>query len=279
MRMDDVGYNHKHDSSFVNDRPEGAGDWLLLAVKTRSVFRIDGKEVHAPANSFIIFTPEYPEYYRGDDGEYIDDWMHFGPDKDEEALMHELGIPFNRIIPLSDIKQVSLLIRNICYEHYSANRNRSRSVDLYFRLLLYKLNECMDDYSSAGSVNESKYFEKMMWLRESIYRWPAKEWSIDDMAAEISLSRSRLQHLYSDTFGVSISKDLITSRMEKAKDYLKTPELSVSEIAALVGYGTPSYFNRQFKSTFGETPLQYREKYLNSTDLTIQERKNKHTQK
>ena len=104
-----------------------------------------------------------------------------------------------------------------------------------------------------------------MWLRESIYRWPAREWTIDKMAAEISLSRSRLQHLYSDTFGVSISRDIITSRMEKAKDYLKNPELSINEISQLVGYSTPSYFNRQFKAAFGETPTQYRERYLTTT--------------
>ncbi len=265
MRMDDIGYNHKHDKTFVIDRPNGAGDWLILAVKTKSVFRIEGEDVHAPANSFIIFTPEYPEYYHGDDGEYTDDWMHFFPDREEEELMRELEIPFNQIIPLNDIKQISLILRNMCYEQYSANRNRSKSIDLYFRLLMYKLNECIGEYTASGAVSESKYFEKMMWLRESIYRWPAREWTIDKMAAEISLSRSRLQHLYSDTFGVSISRDIITSRMEKAKDYLKNPELSINEISQLVGYSTPSYFNRQFKAAFGETPTQYRERYLTTT--------------
>ena len=53
--------------------------------------------------------------------------------------------------------------------------------------------------------------------------------------------------------------------MEKAKDYLKNPELSINEISQLVGYGTPSYFNRQFKAAFGETPTQYRERYLTTT--------------
>ncbi len=264
MRMDDIGYNHKHDQTFLIDRPDGAGDWLLLAVKTKSVFRIDGKDIYAPAGSFILFTPEYPEYYHGDKAEYIDDWMHFGPDPDEEELIRSLGIPLNRITPLSDIKQISAILRNMCYEHYSAHRNRKESVDLYFRLLLYKLNECIDTAGTASSLSESKYFEKMMWLRESIYRWPAREWTIDDMAAEISLSRSRLQHLYSDTFGVSISKDITASRMDKARDYLRNPELSINEIAVLVGYGTPSYFNRQFKAAFGETPSQYRERMLNS---------------
>ena len=154
----------------------------------------------------------------------------------------------------------------MCYEQYSANKNRKESVDLYFRLLLFKLNECIEAYNLASTINENKYFEKLMWLRESIYRWPAREWNIDDMAAELSLSRSRLQHLYNDTFGVSISRDLTASRLEKAKDLLKNPELPVNEIAALVGYKPPSYFNKQFKAAFGITPTQFREGFLEKRD-------------
>lgn len=262
MRMDEIGYNHKHDKSFLIDRPNGAGDWLLLAVKSKAVFRIDGQDVHAPKNSFIIYKPEYPEYYHADGCEYVDDWIHFGPDEDEEELMKALEIPLNTVVQIADIKQVSAIIRNMCYEQYSANKNRKQSVDLYFRLLLFKLNECIEAYNLASTVSENKYFEKLLWLRECIYRWPAREWSIDDMAAELSLSRSRLQHLYSDTFGVSISKDIVTSRLEKAKDFLKNPELPINEVAALVGYKPPSYFNKQFKAAFGITPTQFREDYL-----------------
>ena len=266
MRMDEIGYNHKHDRTFLIARPNGAGDWLMLAIKSKSVFRIDGKDVHAPKNSFIIYTPEYPEYYHADNCEYIDDWIHFGPDEDELKLIRELDIPLNTVVQIADIKQVSSIIRNMCYEQYAANKNRKESVDLYFRLLLFKLNECIEAYNLASTINENKYFEKLMWLRESIYRWPAREWNIDDMAAELSLSRSRLQHLYNDTFGVSISRDLTASRLEKAKDLLKNPELPVNEIAALVGYKPPSYFNKQFKAAFGITPTQFREGFLEKRD-------------
>ena len=33
---------------------------------------------------FIIYSPEYPEYYTPDGEEYIDDWMHFGLDEEEQ---------------------------------------------------------------------------------------------------------------------------------------------------------------------------------------------------
>lgn len=262
MRMDEIGYNHRHDKSFLIDRPNGAGDWLMLIVKSKSVFRIDEKNIHAPANSFIIYTPEYPEYYHADNCEYVDDWIHFGPDEEELVLMHQLCIPLNKIVAVADVTQISSIVRNMCYEQYSANKNRKETVDLYFRILLYKLNECTETAVPTSSINQNKYFEKLLWLRESIYRWPAREWGIDEMAEELALSRSRLQHLYSDTFGVSISRDMIASRLDKAKDLLKNPDLTINQISAIVGYGNPSYFNRQFKAAFGTTPSCFREEYF-----------------
>ena len=256
--MDEIGYNHRHDRSFLIDRPDGAGDWLLLIIKSPAYFRINGTDVRTPANSFIIYTPEYPEYYYPDSDEYIDDWIHFGPDDDELELMHSLEIPLNKPVELSDITDVSAIVRNMCYEQYSANKNRRQTVDLYFRLLLYKLNEKLLLSTDNSKVSESIYFEKLLWVRESIYRWPGRKWTVDEMAKELSLSRSRFQHLYTDTFGVSVSRDIITSRLDKSAELLKKSDMPVNEIAVLVGYTGTSYFVKQFKSFFGVTPAQYR---------------------
>jgi len=258
MRMDEIGYNHKHDRNFFIDRPNGAGDWLLLIVKTPAIFRI-GETTHKMSpTSFIIYTPEFPQYYRPDCETYYDDWIHFYPDDDEVALMEQLQLPLNEPIPIADVADVSAIARNMCYEHYSANPNRKQSVDLYFRLLLYKLSEKMKDRFDTSKVSEGLYFVKLLWIRESIYRWPGRDWSIDEMAKELSLSRSRFQHLYTDTFGISVNKDIITSRLEKAAELLRASDLSIADIASIIGYHGMSYFLRQFKAAYDVTPAQYR---------------------
>lgn len=261
MRMDEIGYNHKHDRAFYIDRPNGTGDWLMLIIKSPACFRINGEDIHTPANSYIIYTPEYPQYYYPDGDIYYDDWIHFGPDEDEIALMYELNIPLNKPIPVSDITDVSAIVRNMCYEQYSENKNRIQSVNLYFRLLLYKLNEKTLLRFDAARVSVGPYFEKLLWVRESIYRWPSRDYTIDDMAKELSLSRSRFQHLYSETFGVSVNKDLINSRIDKASELLKSSSLSINSIASTVGYSSIQYFTRQFKNELGITPAQYRNKH------------------
>ncbi|MBR2284158.1 MAG: helix-turn-helix transcriptional regulator [Ruminococcus sp.] len=263
MRMDETGFNHRHEKSFYIDRPEGTGDWLLLATKTKAVFRTDGRDVQYPANTFVIYTPGTPQYYRADGTEYIDDWIHFGPDKDEQQLMEKLGIPLNRPVSVQSLSLASDIIAAMCHEHYSSNQYRQESVDLYFRLLIYKLGEYAAEAMEPEGEQQSLYIEKLTWLRDCIYRWPSRDWNVDDMAAEASLSRSRLQHLYSETFGTSISKDIIASRMAKAEELLKDPELSIHDVAMTVGCSTASYFNRLFRSAYGKTPSEFRRELLN----------------
>lgn len=264
MNMGDIGFNHKHDKSFIVDRPEGTGDWLMLVVRTRSLFRCVDAEISCAPNAFIIYTPGSPQYYRADGTEYADDWMHFTPSPEEESLLRSLDIPLNSITSIPDISAVTGIIRDMCHEHYSTNPHRYDSVALYFRLLLYKLSEAIHSRRDPVSPSEVLYHDKLQWLRECIYRWPSRDWNVDDMAAEISLSRSRLQHLYSAAFRTSISRDVITSRMDKAAELLRDPDMPIHQIASTVGCSTPSYFNRQFRAAFGKTPTQFRHEYLTS---------------
>ena len=123
MRMDELGYHHRHGLDFNIERPQGAGDWLLLLIKTPAIFQIEGEEIHATAGSYILYTSEYPQFYRTDPkhGEYIDDWMHFGPDEQEQALIKHYEIPLNKPVCLGDITGLSMLMRTMCHEFYSAH--------------------------------------------------------------------------------------------------------------------------------------------------------------
>lgn len=261
MRIENIASGHKRERNFCFERRDGAGLWLLLVVKAKTIFTIGDKEIPSPEHSFILLTPEQPFSYRSDDVSFVEDSISFIPTADEIQLINELNIPLNKVVPAAELSQMSAMIQSMSLEYYSSNKNRDESIDLYFRLLLRKLNESVSDLRRFNTVHEGLYVEKLLWIRESIYRWPSKTWTIDEMAAEISLSRSRLQHLYTETFGISISKDIINSRLDKAAELLKMPEYSINKIAELVGYPNASYFNRQFKNGLGMTPTEFRREW------------------
>lgn len=268
MQLDAIGFNHRHERSFRIDRPGGSEDWLMLIVKSPACFIIDGKEIKTRANSFIVFTSDHPQHYFPECDEYFDDWIHFVPDSGDISLFEELNIPLNRPVPLSDIFDISLFVKNMCYEYYSSNANRRQSVLMYFRLLMYKLSEKQILSPADRPSGDNAYAEKLGWIRESIFRWPSREYTVDDMARELSLSRSRFQHLYSETFGSSVSKDILTSRMKRSSELLRESDIPVKDIALLVGYGSNvSYFVRIFRSFFGVSPGQYRKELSAEEEL------------
>ncbi|MEG2186664.1 MAG: helix-turn-helix domain-containing protein [Clostridia bacterium] len=84
--------------------------------------------------------------------------------------------------------------------------------------------------------------------------------SLNELAAtKYYMNPNYLSRLFKAETGVGFSKYLLSVRMRKAKELLLSTEMSVNEVAAMVGYVSTSYFIQNFKKCFGETPRMLRE--------------------
>ncbi|AGN70500.1 response regulator transcription factor [Paenibacillus caseinilyticus] len=89
----------------------------------------------------------------------------------------------------------------------------------------------------------------------------AENITLKDVAERFSFSPNYLGSLFKEETGRGFSEYLITLRMEKACELLRQSKLKIYEIAEGVGYRYLPYFSRQFKETYGMTPLEYRRKH------------------
>ncbi len=80
------------------------------------------------------------------------------------------------------------------------------------------------------------------------------QFSTDAFAKEMCMSRSNLHLKMKALTGESTNEFIRRVRMNKALELLKTARYTVSEVSAMVGYGTPSYFATSFKKFFGYSP-------------------------
>lgn len=83
-----------------------------------------------------------------------------------------------------------------------------------------------------------------------------------ELAESVKLSRWRFSHLFKLETGMPPTRYLRTIRMNRACQLLETSFKSVKEIAAEVGYNDSAHFMRDFKRTYGATPSQHREKFV-----------------
>ena len=62
----------------------------------------------------------------------------------------------------------------------------------------------------------------------------------------------------SSSFKVNFSAYLNEYRVNKARQLILDPRLSLKDIGAAVGYSDANYFTRVFKRLTGQTPSEYR---------------------
>ncbi len=84
--------------------------------------------------------------------------------------------------------------------------------------------------------------------------------SLQDMAAQVGLSRHYLCTAFRRSTGLAPYEYLTLLRMGRAKELLAASERSIGEIAVAVGYGTPSAFAASFRRSTGLTPRAYRDR-------------------
>ena len=74
----------------------------------------------------------------------------------------------------------------------------------------------------------------------------------------VFLNEQKLKAGFSAKFHMSISKYTTSIRMTIAENLLSTTQLSIDEIAKLVGYNYSGNFIKMFKKVHGKTPLEFR---------------------
>lgn len=82
--------------------------------------------------------------------------------------------------------------------------------------------------------------------------------TIDKVSKEHRISSDYLNKIFKEITGETFLYSVRKKRVEKAKDYLKTTDLKVCEIAVTLGFESVSKFSNTFKSFTGMSPSEYR---------------------
>ena len=82
--------------------------------------------------------------------------------------------------------------------------------------------------------------------------------TVGELAGLVSLSSSRLGHLFKAETGVSLDSFLTEVRLDKGAQMLAATQMQVKEIAAMLGYRQAPSFDRAFRNKFNVSPAVYR---------------------
>lgn len=87
---------------------------------------------------------------------------------------------------------------------------------------------------------------------------PAHNWTIDDLARDVGLSRSVLAERFNDMVGIPPIQYLAQWRMQIAAGLLSSGNTNLAKVAAETGYSSEAAFSRAFKRMVGVSPSEHR---------------------
>lgn len=109
--------------------------------------------------------------------------------------------------------------------------------------------------------NNAAMMDRIMEVLRIIREEYSSDLSLEYLAGRVYTSPCYLSTLFSRFVGVSPLAYLNDFRMRRAVELLLDTDTSVTNICAMVGYRNLPYFCTCFKNKYGETPVQFRERF------------------
>jgi AraC-like DNA-binding protein len=154
-------------------------------------------------------------------------------------------------------KDVLLSLNQIYQEMNSNFRNPLRLLSQATSLCA-----CIGDHIQkvTGQLNDEQSWMAVWKMTGFIHHHYDLKVTLDDIAAAGSICRSRCCELFSVYIGQTPNTYLIRYRIHKSCEMLLETNRSISEIAMVCGFKSPSYFSYVFRKEIGLTPQDYRKK-------------------
>lgn len=91
-----------------------------------------------------------------------------------------------------------------------------------------------------------------------IHNDTARAWTVESLAVEVGMSRSRFAERFAELMGMGPMSYLSDWRLQHALALLSQPRVNVQAVAAKVGYQSSAAFTRAFAHKFGAPPSNFR---------------------
>lgn len=244
--------------NFVISRKQGPSEYIFLHFHDPVELLFHGERVVTRPHCCMIHSPKVEQWFNSENG-IIHDWAHItGPVPQRLAAY---GLKADNLYYPAESRVITGQLQKLELEFYSNKPFRGQMIDIELEKLFLLLSRMCGEQKQISLESELK--ARLRNFRIEMFSHVEHEWTVKEMADRVFLSESRFFVVYKSIFGLSPNKDLILARIERARQLLTQPKLSVSQIAELTGYQNECHFVRQFKSVVGVTPGVYRRQNAN----------------
>ena len=219
-----------------------AGDLIFIPAGTP--YKLKGQYVLFTAISFDL-TNEF-----GNECPKPDKVCEFKPERCHKT---EDSAPFDKVIRLSGMESEREIFEKMCHSYVSAEGSYLAEISARLKLILLRVAECADEHALPARMVEA--------LGEYIRENVGDEISNTEVAAMFGYHPFYVSNVLKNAKGLTLRQYIISYRLKLAASLLASSGRSIAEIADECGFSDASYFTKSFRSAYGETPKEYRNRF------------------
>lgn len=121
--------------------------------------------------------------------------------------------------------------------------------------------EIGEDAGEKGTGYTAAQVETVRRMHDELLLHPEQRPTIEELARRCLMNPTTLKAVFKAVYGDSLASHMKEHRLERAAELLRRGEQSVSEIAAAVGYDSPSRFSAAFRERYHMLPTEYRKQW------------------
>ena len=234
---------------------------LFYVVDGKGEFNIQGQRFPVKANDFVIINPqvEHTELSSPDEPlEYIVLGIR-GLSFSNLTPVSEGGHPFSFFNLRDEQKDILRYLNAMVQEATSQPMSYELVCHNLLEILLIKILRHQHFDLEVGK--QSKATKDISFIKHYLETYYHESIQLEDLASMTHLSRFYISHSFKKEIGMSPMEYLIDIRIKESKILLRTTNYSISQVADIVGFTTPTYFSKQFRKSTGISPTDYREQF------------------
>lgn len=130
-------------------------------------------------------------------------------------------------------------------------------------LMLYYINQLREQIGAdTPSKKESKEYFHLRKFKKLIKEKIDASKKVRDYASELNITSTHLNRICNSLTGISASQTIYNNIISESKKYLIHSTFTISEIAYILNFKSPSHFSKFFRNQTELSPKGYRDKKL-----------------
>lgn len=156
--------------------------------------------------------------------------------------------------------EIASCLRNILREMEQKNTGYEDICQAYMEILIIRLmrNTSLAVQTEASSMAGNRQCATVRRYIDLNFKEPL---SLEQLADVAHMNKYYLSHAFKREYGVSPINYLISRRIDESKFLLAETDLSMSQIAQILGFSSLSYFSQAFRKANGTSPMEYRQNF------------------